>query len=395
MAMKHLGQLILALSLGVSAGTWASQDTGVDSLLAKVRASRSDAFLLLRGDEVLAEHYSGDPDAPIELMSVTKSVVSLGIGRLLALGRIDSLDTPVHAWFPEWKQGRKQQITLRHLLNHSSGLQNAANAGAEIYPAPDVVRLALAAELDSAPGERFAYNNKAVNLLAAIIQTTYGEPMDVFMRRELFEPMGIQPGQWHRDQAGNPHVMAGLPLTARDLARLGRLVLDDGRWQGRQLLPADYVHAMLEPGVEASCGLLWWRVPAFTRITLDADKLAALRDSPMPGGLIDTLAPLAGTRFDSQADYRQALGEALGENLPTWLTTLREHGLRAPVDVTYGDTVAYNGNGYLGQWLVIVPDADLVAVRQLRSREDFTESDGHMGFAEEVLAVARQLGGKP
>src|SRR3546814_19063982 len=67
---------------------------------------------------------------------------------------------PVADFYPEWKQGQKQQITLRMLLNHSSGLQNARRADVEIYPAPDAIQLALAAELSSKPGTAASYNNK-------------------------------------------------------------------------------------------------------------------------------------------------------------------------------------------------------------------------------------------
>src|SRR5690606_30258640 len=124
----------------------------------------SDAVLILHDGEILAEWYFGRERGPIEAMSVVKSLVAVGIGRLITLGKIESLDQPVHAFFPEWKQGRKADITLRHILNHTSGLQNVRNTGVEIYPAPDALKLALAAELSDDPGAKFAYNNKAVNL---------------------------------------------------------------------------------------------------------------------------------------------------------------------------------------------------------------------------------------
>ena len=79
-------------------------------------------------------------------MSATKSIVSLAIGRLIDSGKITSLDQPVSDFYPEWKQGRKKLITVRHLLNHTSGIQNPPIT-TEIYASPDFVQLALAAEL--------------------------------------------------------------------------------------------------------------------------------------------------------------------------------------------------------------------------------------------------------
>lgn len=134
----------------------------LDALVDAARAANSDALVVLRDGEVVFESSFGQPIAPIESMSVTKSVVNLALGHLYTEGKITSLDQPVHHYFPEWKQGRKQDITLRHVLSHTSGLQNVRHTGVEIYPSPDFVRLALAAELSDAPGERFAYDNKAL-----------------------------------------------------------------------------------------------------------------------------------------------------------------------------------------------------------------------------------------
>ncbi len=102
----------------------------------------------------------GNGEGPIEAMSATKSVVSLAIGRLIDDGKIKSLDQPVCDFYPEWKQGKKRQITVRHLLNHTSGLQNNPMA-TEIYDSPDFVQFALAADVSDDPGrEASLYNNK-------------------------------------------------------------------------------------------------------------------------------------------------------------------------------------------------------------------------------------------
>lgn len=85
-------------------------------------AANSDSVLVMRGDAVLLERYGSDGPQLLETMSVTKSVVALAIGALLADGGLESLDQPVHAFFPEWKQGRKANISVRMLMDHTSGL---------------------------------------------------------------------------------------------------------------------------------------------------------------------------------------------------------------------------------------------------------------------------------
>lgn len=360
--------------------------------------SHSDALLVMHDGEILLERYSDTERGPIELMSATKSVVALGIGLLLADGHLESLDAPVSTWYPEWRQGRKADITVRMLLDHTSGLQNTPNAGAEIYPAPDVVQLALAAELESTPGEEFTYNNKATNLLAGVIARASGQRMDAYLGEHLFAPLGIEAGEWHRDEAGNPHAMAGLPLTARDAARIGQLLLDDGvAPDGARLLPEGFVDALFAPGARSErVGLLWWRLPEWQRVTLDKGAVAYLGANEVPAEFIDALGSLAGRSFDSAGDALQA---ALGDDYAEpWREQVVARGLvpGEVFDVENGPVVAYGANGYLGQYIVVVPEQQLVAVRQIRSREGegaHPPDSGYPDFTRDVIALAQALSG--
>ncbi|HJR73112.1 MAG TPA: serine hydrolase [Luteimonas sp.] len=388
---------LLLAPLAVSAQALSARDAAA-ALVDGAKASRSDAMLAMRDGEVLAEYYrEGSAPVPIEMMSATKSIVALAIGALIGEGKIASLDTPVHTWYPEWKQGRKQAITLRMLMDHSSGLQNVMRADAEIYPAPDFVRLALAAELDAEPGKAFAYNNKAVNLLAGIVATAAGMPMDEYLQRALFAPMQIKPGKWERDKAGNPHAMSGLPLRAADATKLGQLVMDDGRWNGKQLLPAAFVREMLAPSKLAEeSGLLWWRSPAWARYSANEASFKTLRDAGVAAAVIAKLQPLSGKKFADRTALLEAVSAALGANaMETWGREVasRGLGLGRVFNIEMGPYVAYNANGYLGQFIVIVPQARLVAVRQIQSREDFKGSDGYDDFIQRTLALAQALVG--
>ena len=149
----------------------------LDSLYYYVEKTHSEAIIIQQNGKLIGEKYFGigHPDTLIEAMSCTKSIVGLAAVCLLDDGFLDSLDTPVYHYYPEWKQGKKQLITLRHLLNMTSGMQNVPNTGVEIYPSPDFVQLALAAELSDDPGKRFSYNNKSLNLMAGIFRQATGK----------------------------------------------------------------------------------------------------------------------------------------------------------------------------------------------------------------------------
>ncbi|RKH08837.1 class A beta-lactamase-related serine hydrolase [Corallococcus sp. CA053C] len=331
----------------------------LQQLLQGAEASKSSAVVILKNGKLVGEWSFGHAPVRIEAMSVTKSVVGLAVLKLLADGKIASLDVPLHTYFPEWNQGRKKDITLRHLLTHTSGLQSDARAE-EIYRSPDFVKLALAAELTEPPGTAFRYNNKAVNLLAAVVQKASGKRLDRYLADALFRPMGITDFGWTLDDAGNPHVMAGVQLRPRDLAKLGQLMLDGGVWQGCRLLPAEWVKQATTPGegVFSPGGLLWWSEYAWMRFTVDDALLDAWKKAGVPDALLQDMAPLKGRTFTDE----QAYLDALGSRLPALKKEVHGRHLRLAT-VEKGPRVGFNANGYLGQYLLVVPEHRLVAVR--------------------------------
>lgn len=225
-------------------------------------ATHSTAFIVVEDGRTLLESADGSATRPVHVMSVTKSIASLAVGRMLRDGPLASVDTALHWFFPEWRQGRKRLVTLRHVLAHTSGLQDVPNAGQEVEPSPDVVRLALAAELVSDPGSTFAYNNKAANLLAAVVERVTGTDIERYLEQTVFADLGIGDVRWIRDPAGTPYTMAGLHLSVRDLARIGQMLIDGGRANGRQVIDSAYAREAFQAQQPSPPprGLMWWLV---------------------------------------------------------------------------------------------------------------------------------------
>lgn len=394
----------LLLALIATAPTMATvlapaADVALQQVLERGKQTGSDAVVVWQDGREIGHYYRGDhAPGPIELMSVTKSVVALGLGQLLDQGKLRSLDQPVADFYPQWRQGRKRAITVRMLMNHTSGLQNVARTSVEIYPAPDAIELALAAELSSAPGATASYNNKAVNLLAGIIEKASGQPMDGFFRDGLFKAMDIHPGPWAKDAAGHPYAMAGLALTATDLAKLGELANHRGRWNGQQRVSAAYIDAMLAAGPleNGAGGLLWWRTPQWQRFDIDPASFAMLRQRGVPEAVVQRVqAALRGAHYDSPSALRTGITQALGSDAPDIMRQLVRRGI-GPYQlfkIDQGPIVAYNGNGDGGQYLVIVPKAHLVAVRQIAVDDDSERADQDYGdFVDRVVALAAATG---
>lgn len=388
--------LALALLMPLSARA-ATADDALATIDRNARAAHSDAVLVRHDGKTLLELKPAAGQDTVHLMSATKSVMALAIGLLLDDGKLASIDEPVSRIYPEWKQGQKQHITVRMLLDHTSGLQNVANAGQELEGAPDLVKLALAAELSHAPGTTFSYNNKATNLLPGIVQHLAGQPLDAYLHARLFKPLGITHYAWMKDEAGTPLGMAGLSLRATDLAAIGQLLLDDGvAPDGTRLLSARSVALLTaESARSPDVGLLWWRIPAWERYQLKPQLADLLSERGVEAGVQAALQSTAGRTFHSKNALIAALAEALGPEWPQrYGTEITGRGLKLAdlYDIARGPVVGYAANGYLGQYLLVIPEQRVVAVRLIHRRDTHVAPrDDYSGFFADILQLAQAL----
>jgi CubicO group peptidase (beta-lactamase class C family) len=227
----------------------------LDALLLDAASQQSDALLVAVDDALLVERYFGRPPRRGRVMSVTKSVVGAAIGILLAEHAIPSLDTPVSAYFAEWA-GERGGVTLRHLLTHTSGLEETSDA---LFSQRDSLAYARAQTPARPPGA-FSYSNAGVMLLSGVIERAAREKADAFINRRVLAPLGVRDVAWDHDQAGNTQTPGGLRMYPRDVLRFGLAVARGGAWQGKQVLPAAWLAESTRPQPPAApCyGLLWW-----------------------------------------------------------------------------------------------------------------------------------------
>jgi len=200
-----------------------------------------------------------------------------------------------------------------------------------------------------------------------------------------------------KDQAGTPMGMAGLSLSAVDLAAIGRLMLDGGVTpDGKRLLSERSVALMTaESARSPDVGLLWWRIPAWEHYRLKACAATLLSARSMDAVMLDALLAADGQVFDSKSALISFLAERLG---PSWqqryAAEITGRGLKLGdiFDIDRGPVAAYAANGYLGQHLVIVPDKGVVAVRQIQRRESHSAPlDDYAAFPMDVLRLAETL----
>lgn len=237
---------------------------GLEDLKELLDETNTLAAMVLHKDKVVAEWYWNDatPETTFEVWSVSKSYASTCIGLLIDQGKISGLEDKVGQYVPSWSEGEKADVTLRHLLEQTSGLEESGT----FFLAKDQLTTALKAKLITAPGETCRYNNAGCNILSAVISAAAGQDPEVFMRENLWQPLEMEHTSWRRDKADNVITYAGIQSTAGDLARFGQLFLHRGQWQGQQLLSEDWIEQATNERIQIAAvegfkqpyGLLWW-----------------------------------------------------------------------------------------------------------------------------------------
>ena len=287
--------------------TAAPKDHGTDpAALAQIEDQVSTFYtnvrsiLLVRHGYLVYEHYwhGLDQTSGHDVRSVTKSVISALVGIALAEGKLESLDQTVGellaAQLPKDADPRFAGVTVQQLLTMTSGLagdEESAGGDGGLHDAmersPNWVRHILSRRLEAQPGTQFAYSSAGAHLLSAILAEVSGQSTLAFARETLFTPLGIPTDgavepvlggdvdleispayqharvAWPVDPQGYHYGGANLRLPSRDLAKIGYLYLNGGRWDGHQLIPADYVTASTSaagssPNVSIGYGWLWY-----------------------------------------------------------------------------------------------------------------------------------------
>ncbi len=363
--------------------------TILDSIILQSERTNSNALLIYKDNKQVYKNYFGNAVRPIEAMSASKSIVSIAVGLLIDKGLIKSVDDPVHSLYPEWKQGNKKSVTIRHLLNHTSGMQNVPNAGVEIEVAPDVIQLALCAELESLPGKNFSYNNKASNLLAGIVKKASGMPMDKFLNKHLFSHLGIKQFTWVKDKADNPLGMSGFNVLPEDMAKIGILILSKGKWQGKQILSEDWIRQMLAPSeLDSNYGFEWWLLHEKQAIVVDDDFLAPLQQ--VDYAAFTLLQKLKGSYEDGMNELRKKAMSVYSRDELTAVAKVLSTVPQSRWKIqNLGNVIGYAAVGYLGQNLIIIPEKNLVVVRMITA-ENFKKVPNNTEFAQ-LKNLVREL----
>jgi CubicO group peptidase (beta-lactamase class C family) len=216
--------------------------------------ANSNAFIVWRGGRIEQESYFGDTtaDTPIVSKSLAKPLTAIVVGRALALGKIRSLDQPVADFITEWRGKPQAGMRIRHLLDMRSGLlaqgfdARPDNHWNRAYLDPDHGRYIIDHyPLTDPPGSIYEYSNATSELVAIVIERATGRRYAEFVGTEVLAKIGAPGGQvWINRLGGLAHAGCCTLLPAQSWLRMAILLMQDGHWDGKRLLPRGYVAAM-------------------------------------------------------------------------------------------------------------------------------------------------------
>lgn len=273
-----------------SVGMDGAQLCGIATRLAQ-RATSVHSVVVARHGKLVFEQYFpgydqpwGQPEGQHEftattkhdMRSASKSIVSILVGIAIDRKLIEGVDEPVLKFFPDQavKQAGWEAITLRHLLTMSSGIKwdearawtDPKNDEPHLTFEADPIGYVLARPIAAPPDALWTYNGGGTELLGNILERVSGKPLESFARETLFQPLGIADFEWKAYKNDKLAAAAGLRLRPRDAAKIGQLVLNRGRWNGQQVVSADWIAQSITPRFQAVgyfggtlfYGYQWW-----------------------------------------------------------------------------------------------------------------------------------------
>lgn len=243
------------------------------------------AFMIIQNDTIQYEKYfqGYNQAAIVPSFSMAKSVVSILIGCAINDGLIKSIDEPVTNYIPELRKNGFDKVTLEHLLQMTSGLQfnegysNPFGEVATFYYGTNLRKATTGLKLKRAPGEAFEYVSGNPQILGLVLERALKtKNITAYLQEKIWQPLGMEyEASWSLDKKNNglEKTFCCINARARDFAKIGRLYLNKGNWNGQQIVPESWVRQSTK--VDTSKGSAWYYQYQWWLPTKNGDFMAA------------------------------------------------------------------------------------------------------------------------
>ena len=228
--------------------------TAMDAFFSAAAKAKLDvhSVMIVKDGAVIYSHWQskGAPNVPHVLHSVSKTFTATAVGLAIAEGRLNLTDKVV-SFFPDKLPNEVSDnlmaMTIRDLLTMTCGHDDEPNQSKR----EEWVKTFLAHPVKHTPGTFYLYNSLGTYMLSAIVQKVTGEKVLDYLTTRLFEPLHIDKPRWDESPQGISAGGWGLYLKTEDLAKMGQLLLQNGKWKGKQIIPAEWVYEMSKKQVES------------------------------------------------------------------------------------------------------------------------------------------------
>jgi CubicO group peptidase (beta-lactamase class C family) len=244
----------------------------LDAVSQFAEATASQALIVVHKGVVQLERYYEGTNADVDFSShsLAKTLDAFAVGAAIDEGLIPDVDQPASRWLPEWRDGKRDAITLRQLLAMSGGFRapystDPASHTMQSYYGSDVEEIVRDAPLVYPPGTEFAYDNDNLHAIGLVIERATHVPYVDFVSSRVWRKLGASDGTMLLDREGGRAMPYCCVLSKpRDWIRVGQMLLDQGRWHGRPVVPAAWIATMREPspanpnfGLQLFLGAAW------------------------------------------------------------------------------------------------------------------------------------------
>jgi CubicO group peptidase (beta-lactamase class C family) len=358
------------LILGGNGNAQSSYNQAIlDKLIEICKQNKSAQLLVSVNDSLISNHtFYGKSDELYRVYSITKLFSGIAVAILLEKKLIKSPEDKIADYFTDWQSDSiKNRITIRHILQHNSGLYTTKGSK-DIYDQSDFVEFALKSGIDAPPGHIYNYNNRAINLIAGLVKKLTGESLESFIRENLFKPLGIQKYIWPSDESGNSWGMDGLRLSAVDLIKVGQLLANYGEWKGQKIFSKKWG----EMAYQLPLMNFYYKVGGYGmglkvlyvegKFTIPLQNIYLLKEKGLKNDLCDRLYRLSDSTFSDFTHF----GNALRANFkPAEIEEINAFSSAQliPIYKEPDNKIIVLHYGEIGQQLVVFPQKRIVMVR--------------------------------
>ena len=238
-------------------------------LLKDLKKTRASSLIIIQDNKLIHEQYWKDhtPSSLMNSFSMAKGILAILVGCAIDDGYLQSEDQLISSVFPFYKDSHYGKfLTFRHLMTMQAGLDweeeyhHPFAENSKQYFINDLAAQAFDLEIKEMPGQKYEYQSVAAQLLGLALKKVINKDLATYLSEKLWNPLGMElPAKWSTDEKGMEKAFCCIHATPRDFAKIGQLIMQEGNWNGRQLISKDYCKKLLTPtkANNAFCFTIW------------------------------------------------------------------------------------------------------------------------------------------